>query len=491
LVLGDYSAYILIRYLQLVVATFAIYVVARHYADEAVAWLITIFFGSHVWLLRSLLWDYVDGSVVVYGLVGIALLLPRENEVKFHVGAGIAFSLVANGNPMGLVVPAAYVATWFIERTGQSQISKCKSILSCLTGVAFGYTILIVAMLIIDPRAGWSFERLTLGAISWLLAGGAGSWFLSLTDIFLREGVYLSLILPFSVVVALVAVKFSDRGESRRKALGALAFAANTAAIFLVFHFVLGTGVLRYIFTLVYALPASIVAFSALIGRWKPASARPVIVTGVVFLIVQFSFWAVSGRLPSEESPHQLKMILLMSVLAVGGLAALAVMAKSTRRYTRFALLTLAVFFASNVFFLRADTARVFGDSSSRETEWDVRDGALYLQRFIAKRVPRNEPIRFWYGTRDEYLNAVQATHLWLSSRLSWPVDAQMPAIDSAVMNRLKTEAHYVAILGNDGEAASALEALRTSGVSVDVVSRGEFRGKAWPGYIVVLAKVR
>src|SRR5262249_6036746 len=72
--------YYVIRYIQLVAAMAAIYAIGRRYTVMPATWFITVFFSTHVWLLREVLWDYYDGSVVIFALVGLALLLPREKE---------------------------------------------------------------------------------------------------------------------------------------------------------------------------------------------------------------------------------------------------------------------------------------------------------------------------------------------------------------------------------------------------------------------------
>lgn len=489
-VFDDYAAYILVRYLQLVAATYAIFVIARHYANEPVAWLTTVFFCSHVWLLRSLLWDYVDGTVVIYALIGIAFLLPRSNEQWTHIGAGVAFAWAANGNPMSLVIPAGYAATWFIERIDRHLQANLKSILASITGFALGYVLLMLAMLIIDPRSGWSFELVTFGAVSSLLSGGASSWFSELGDIFLKLGFYQPLTLPLFLAFSFVAIIYADSSAERRKAFGSFAFMATTTCIFLIFHFVLVTGALGYFFSLIYALPASIVALSSLLGRWRPKSSQSVIYVGGLFVAAQSAvWWSASHTLPILLQNH-FEIVLTLTTSALCALAGLAIF-KTRLKAGLFATTVLIVLLASNAFFLRKDTALIYGDSTQRQTEWDVRSGALYLQRFIAQHVPPKDPIRFWYGPRDPYLNSVQSAHLWLTSRLSWPADAQMPKIDDAVKRRIREESRYIAILGDDGEVNAAVAALRAADTGFEIVTRGEFKGRTWPGYVVVLGVVK
>lgn len=489
-VFDDYTAYILVRYLQLVAATFAIFAIARHYANEPVAWLTTVFFCSHVWLLRSLLWDYVDGTVVVYALIGIALLVPRNDERWTHFGAGVAFAWAANGNPMSLVIPAGYATTWLIERFDRPLQKILKSIFASVTGFALGYALLMLAMLVTDPRAGWGFELVTFGAVSSLLSGGASNWYNDLGNIFLKFGFYQPLTLPFFLAVSFVAIIYAESNDERRKAFGAFAFVTATTCIFLTFHFVLVTGALGYFFSLIYALPASIVALSSLLGKWKPRSSRSVIFIGCLFVALQFLVWRSAPHILPILLPYQFEVLLTLATSALCILIGLTIF-KAKLGPGLFAATVLIVLLASNAFFLRKDTAPIYGDSSQRQTEWDVRDGALYLQRFIAQHVPRKDPVRFWYGTRDPYLNSVQSAHLWLTSRLSWPADAPMPQIDDAVRKRIREETRYIAVLGDDVEVEAAVAALRAEDSGFRVITQGEFKGRAWPGYVVVLGVVK
>ena len=497
--LGDHAGYLFLRYLLLVAATIATYVIARHYANELAAWFVALFICAHVWLLRELLWDYYDGSVVTYALIGLALLLPRKGESRAHFGAGFAFAWAANGNPMGLAIAATYAPTWFIERSGRPLSGKLQSMLAAIAGFIIGYGVLVLAMLQIYPGAGWSFDRVTMGMLSFLMSGGGTNWFMSLSDLIFTRLSYKPLILPFFAIISVLGVFFADRDDPvmRRRSLGALVFMFATASVFCVFHFVLHWGIIGFSYYLIYALPACLVALSALIGQWKPTFNRLVAVAVAVFFSMQFAFWFNAHHLFTRASdlirPSDLffPIVISLMALAVAGLLFLAAVARRRPKGLASFSTILLVLFSSNAFFVDAFSAQIFrGDD--RELEWDVRNGALYLQRFIAKRVPAQDPVRFWYGTRDRYLNSVQSVHLWGFSRLSAPVasEAQMPMIDSAVKERLLA-AKYVAILGTDVEIDAAFNAMATAGVVANIIDRGEFNGRQWPGYKVLLIAIK
>lgn len=495
---GDHAGYYLIRYILLMATTTSIYTIARRYSKPSGAWFVTLFFSTHVWLLHEVFWDYYDASVVAFALVGLALLLPRANETLAHIGAGFAFAWAANGNPMGLVIAALYAPTWLIDRRNLPWPKILKSLSAASVGFVLGYGTLIVAMRRLYPESGWRFDEVTLDMLGYMLTGGGTNWFVSLSTIFLDRNLYETLIFPFFLGVSACGLLASLRGSNadRWNAVGAASFVTLTAAFFAVFHFILHWGVLALHYYLVYALPAGILATSAFIGQWRPqGSLRPIVIAAAAFFVVHCAFWFNAHRLlpsPTERSTLLLPIALSMMAIAFVSLGWLAVISAKRMHKLTPAILFLTALLSSNAFFLQYGFAQLFGNGDRRQFEWDVRDGSLYLQRFVAARVPTRAAIRFWYGNRDVYLNSVQSVHLWGFSRLSSPTpsDAQMPALDDGVRKHLAS-ARYVAILGSDSEIETAQRALREDGIRVDVVARGSFKGRSWPGYDVLLLAIQ
>ncbi|MGQ0581538.1 MAG: hypothetical protein ACT4O6_06355 [Reyranella sp.] len=495
---GDHAGYYLNRYILIVATTVSIYMIARRYSKPPAAWFVTLFFSTHVWLLHQIFWDHYDASVVVFALVGLALLLPRANETLAHIGAGFAIAWAANGNPMGLVIAALYAPTWLIDRRKLPWPKTLKSVTAACVGFVLGYGVLILAMKLLYPDGGWRFEEVTLAMLGYLLTGGGTNWYVSLSTIFLDRSMYESLIFPFFLGVTACGLLASLRGSAadRWNAVGAASFVVLTATFFAVLHFILRWGVLALHYYLIYALPAAILATSALIGQFRPqGSHRSIVIAAVAFLVVHWAFWFNAHRLfPSltERSPYLLPIALSMMAIAflsLGWLAATT--AKQMQKLTP-AILFLIALLSSNAFFLQYGFARIFGNDDRRQLEWDIRDGSLYLQRFVAARVPTTAAIRFWYGNRDVYLNSVQSAHLWGFSRLSSPTqsEAQMPSLDDGVRTRLAS-ARYIAILGSDFEIETALRALQGDGIRMDVVARGSFKGRSWPGYDILLLAIQ
>ncbi len=496
---GDQAGYYLIRYVLLVATTASIYTIARRYSKPPAAWFVTLVFSTHVWLLREVFWDYYDASVVAFALVGLALLVPRANETLAHIGAGFSFAWAANGSPMGLVIAALYAPTWLIDRRDLPWPKTLKALAAAGAGFVLGYGALIFTMRRLYPESGWRFDEVTLDMLSYLLTGGGTNWFMSLSTIFFDRYLYETLIFPFFLGVAACGLLASLRGSNtdRWNATGAASFVVLTATFFAVLHFILNWGVLALHYYLIYALPACIIATSALIGQWRPQGSqhRIVFFAAAAFLILHCAFWINAHRLfpsPTERSPLILPIALSMMAIAFASLGWLAVIGAKRMNKLTPAILFLVAILASNAFFLQYGFAQLFGSSDRRQVEWDVRDGSLYLQRFVAARVPPRSAIRFWYGNRDVYLNSVQSAHLWGFSRLSSPApsDAQMPAIDDSVRKQLDI-ARFVAILGTEAEIEAAQAALGNAGLKTDLVARGTFRGRDWPGYDVLLLAIK
>lgn len=505
---GDYAGYIGVRYVQLVAATLSIYVIARHYGSTLPAWFVVLFFCSHVWLLRALLWEHYDGTVVVYALVGLALLLPRKVEVWHHFGAGFVFAWAINGNPMGLVIAAAYGPTWLIERSDRPLRSNLASIGAAIAGLTIGYGLLVAGMMSVNPNAGWDFDKATFAMIGWIASGGAANWFMTFKEIFLVNRFFQSLALLLFIGLAVIALFNSEGSQERRKATGALAFVTSMTAIYLIFHFGLKAGALSVPFYLSFSLPACVVALSSLLGQWRPTKGWRTGAIFALFFSIQFIFWLNADLLPIEFDhrtydnpnaprfetmrPATLEVVLPLMCLSFAGLFACVLFRRVRRHPKLFPILIMGILLTSNALFLRIDTVRVFGEPSRRDIEWDVRNGAVFLQNVIAKSVPRGALVRFWYGTGDSKLDLVQSGQLWLWSRLSHfgESDAQMPKLDDGVRVRLKA-AQYIAILGDTSEIDAALRALDQDGIHVEIIDKDKYRGKTWGGYEVVVGSLK
>jgi hypothetical protein len=480
---GDQVGYYAVRYLELVLAMAAIHVIARHYANEIVAWLLAIFFCSHVFLLRSFLWDHYEATVVVLALVAIALTLPRPGDNRWaHVAAGFAFAWAINGNPSALVIAAAWFPAWLIERWHQPLRDKLRLILAGLLGATVGQGALFALIMAVTPDGRWELWQITIDVTGLMLAGSGARFFVPLREIVLDRQSYEPLLFAFAVAASAVAVvlAWNGEGERRRQALAALAFASVMTLAFAVLH-ALSVAVLSLFYYIVYLLPAVLVSLAVLMSHWRPASLRSAIVAAIAFFVVQGVFWAVASSLLSA-----LNAVSLITVV-VAGLALLPWL-----RGRAFAVGMFAVLFASNAFFLEPAFALVYGGESRRALEWDVRNGAAYLQDFVARQAPAPAPVRFWYSPRDPNFNSVQSVHLWGHSRLagSGPADAQLPALDRGAQERLTGRRHLF-IYGSEAEIDAAYKAIQALVPSARIAGRGEFRGREWPGFSVVHVTLR
>jgi hypothetical protein len=494
---GERAGYYVVRWLELAVAMVAIHRIARHYADEIAAWFLAVFFCSHAWFLRSLLWDHYEATVVVYALIGIALSLPGErNDWRRHVAAGVAFVLAINGNTMGLVIAGAYFPPWLIERWHWSRSDKLRLIGAGIAGAVTAQAALIAVAIAITPTENWDLIGNIVQVVANLLATSGVHYFKSLGDLVVVRQVYQPFVMPFAILAAAVAVALGDRRdpERRRRALGALAFASMMTLAFAALHW-LKVGVVSLFYYVIYTLPAVLMALAALAGSWgagswRIADRRAALIGGAVFLVAHGAFWFGAHDLIAGESKAIMPFALPMTVVAFGALAALLMSAHLGRAITIATL--LVALFASNGFFLQPNFTLVYGGGERRTTEWDVREGSLHLLTFVAERVPRREPLRFWYSKRDDNMNTVQSAHMWGISRLGFPADsnAMFPDLDVAAREDLARTRHLM-ILGDAAEIAAALGRIRAAGFPAEVAGQGEFRGRQWPGFSIMHVTLR
>ena len=483
--LGDTLGYYVIRYILLALTVGSIYRIARHYTTEYPAWLISIFFSSHVWLLSEVLWDHYSGTVLVCALVSIALLLPSRHEITSHALAGVAAALAANGNPVGLFIVLAFGPAWLIERRGQpwKRVAFCLG--AAVAGFALCYSMLILSMVILYPGASWQFDQTTLDMLSYLFSGGGANWFNNLRQIFVDLSLYETLIFPFFLALSIAAVLANWRAgpDERRKAIAAASFVVLMVLFFAVFHFVLRWGVLSLHYYLCYFMPAAVLATASLIGKRRFSRGRTAIaVVALLLLATHFALWRELAALPFAFE------LITLSFCSLGWLLVTAALNKA-QGVTAIFVLLIAIF-SSDAFFNGQRFKRLYGADPVNDIEWDVRNGALYMSRFIAQEVPGGAPVGFWYSARDYQLNAVQSTHLWGYSRVAGTAagDAPMPAVDVAAREKLK-KSKYIALLGTEDEIQAGVAALATAGFATSQAAHGQFQGHNWPGYRILLLR--
>jgi hypothetical protein len=212
------------------------------------------------------------------------------------------------------------------------------------------------------------------------------------------------------------------------------------------------------------------------------------------FFVLHFAFWrwAYQYNLAAQSGQSTLLIrlavpLVIVSFVSVGLFAAMA--ARSRKTPMQAIVLAIALL-SSNAFFDQGAFTQMLGTREQHDFEWDVRDGALYFRRFIAKDVSSGTPINFWYGTRDNQFRSMNYMYLG-AGRVSdmSGAGAQMPAIDATVRDRLAT-GKYIAVLGDEREIEGGTFAIKAAGMSFDIVSRGEFTGRSWAGYRVVLLRM-
>jgi hypothetical protein len=126
--------------------------------------------------------------------------------------------------------------------------------------------------------------------------------------------------------------------------------------------------------------------------------------------------------------------------------------------------------------------------------QWDVYEGAAFLERFVSAHLRSDQPVWFWYSNdnRHEEINSVQSVFLWEYSRLasSQMRGDGMPFVNQAFIDRASS-APYVVLLGlTVDEIEGGLQALRQAGFTYKELARQRFEGKVW-GYTADLISLK
>jgi hypothetical protein len=124
--------------------------------------------------------------------------------------------------------------------------------------------------------------------------------------------------------------------------------------------------------------------------------------------------------------------------------------------------------------------------SERNRLEWDVYEGAVFLEKFVSARLRPDQVVGFWYSNEKGHaeINSVQSVFLWGYSRLAsvTPGDPGMPLINQEFTARV-AGTPYVVLLGlTPDEIESGLQALRQAGFTYKELQRQRFEGRAW-GY--------
>jgi hypothetical protein len=494
---GLEPGYFALRFVALAAAAGSAYALATRYFSVTVGLLTCAWLCLVPWLGRSLLTTYFDGVACVYLLAGIALAVaPKQLRASGQFAAGVMFALAVNCNLALAGVIAMFMPAWAHLQQGHGLARIAREALVIAGGFVFTYLCLIVGMRVAYPQFGWFFESTTFRVAFELSGGTAANWFVPLGHI-IKNPEYSYLLIPagYAAVAAVLSSrsllssegKILDR-EQRNFVIASAMFLLGVIALVLGLHLFLRAGWLSFYYYFIYFLPASMLA---LIGSIGVAEAR---LGADKFRMVAFGnialigvIWLAEPRVPAIWTHLDLGIVGVSFCVT----ATLVAFASWSRAAAAAACVTTGLMIIPLSIYLLQKTDPFLGilaapPSERSKLEWDVYEGAVFLEKFVSAHLRPDQVVGFWYSNEKGHteINSVQSVFLWGYSRLGSVKrgDPGMPLIDQEFTARV-VRTPYVVLLGlTADEIESGLQALRQAGFTYKELQRQRFEGKAW-GY--------
>jgi hypothetical protein len=494
---GLQGGYLAFRLLALASAVAAVFAIGMRFYGYAPAILAAVWLSFVPWLPRSLFWTYPDGIAVVYLLVGIAfLIVPTKRRLAYHFAAGAAFALAINCNLILLAYCGLLGPGWgfFYRREGIVWLARAL----CALAVGFFATYLLMTLLLYVqfPAYGFLFELVSIRTAISLIGGEGLAWYQPLSSI-IWQGKNFTLLIPVTFVfAALSLVTQCSRIERTQTSdtdfeVFAVSYLASIIGFSLLLHFGFQDASLSQAHYISYFVPGSVLALIVLGGAIERRGGRvlgkAVVFGGAALILLGWLAHPVLPHLKITESWY-----FWLAVAAVTVVAALAL-----RRIAAVSVVLLAgaVLLSSSLFQAGSKFYDIRDSRSESKLEWDVYDGAIFLQQFVNAHIPpRARSIGFWYSGKEEFrwevLNSIQSVYLWKATRV-FPMSAPgMPSVDEQFRNDVAGR-RFLFLLGlSDAETNSGLAALEAADLPFREVSRAHFQGQLWE-YTAVLVEMK
>ena len=117
---GCGAGYIILRNIFLLCAIFSTHrICMRFYSSVKLSIFFSCFILFHPWLLRSLLWNYVDGFSIIYALISVSIFIApnlKRTKISYFL-SGVFLMLSLNCNPFVLIPLCACMLSWLIVRS--------------------------------------------------------------------------------------------------------------------------------------------------------------------------------------------------------------------------------------------------------------------------------------------------------------------------------------------------------------------------------------
>jgi hypothetical protein len=494
---GDSAGYVLLRFVALAAALGSLWSIARRYYGTRVAAFCLVLFALHPVLVRSLLWDHIDGFAITYLLVGAACLIGiRPNPGPLLcAAAGACLALATNCHPLTFAVGAIALPSWLVLQP--SDISIRQRVLSvAIVGAGFlSVTVLLALVLHFELPTGTPFyDSTSVGTALQLLRGGAAPWFNPWSVLSLAYRFFA--LTPLALAVMLAGVCLTSGGKDNLAqpslCIAALVYAAGMYAFFVTLHLVFKFGVFSWFFVQTYLFPATAFCVICAVGEGaRRAGARAgtlLVGAGAVSVVAWLLLRSAIG------------LVAVVPFSIIGAIAALAmIVVFASRRAPQIALAAvLAACIASPITAYRAgnDYLRLHV-RRYQPTEVAAYHTAVHLMQIIGTLPDRDRSLVFWYpGKGSERnlvsLDSVQSVYLWGYTRLpdAGFGPASEPRLDAPSRKRALETARIVLLGHRQSDIDGMRRALDEAGIATRPVRSDRFEESGLSCFTVVLDRL-
>jgi hypothetical protein len=488
--LGPELGYIAVRYIMLLVACSSLFMIVRRFFGVVPALYSALLIAFSPWYLRSITWEYVDGSAITYLFAGLACILAPVRPRRLHyLAAGALLALATNSNLYSLAIAGAFVPSLIYLR--HEEPFRLLLVDACMAAVGFvlAYCGLALVLSTIYPGLGLLFEMFTVKVASGLLAGGSESWFEPLgTYVFAKRNYFV--LAPALVLVSGLSVLAANRGAGPRPdgkhARAMIAFTLYlglVVAVYLVNHFAFHSPRITRFYYFSYAVIPVYLVLSAVMGTLCNQLGRALLVPLMLFAAATtLLIWHLNTNNVFANVIPLAGYIMIGIALVLGALL--------SNRFPALGLVS-ALLAASMLpgFFYRDSGSGVYENLQDKENAAMQRDaylGAIELIHAVERYAPPSKgSISFWYDNKSHPLIGIQSTYLFGYSRVPGP----FAVVDADVKSFLATKAVLVLLGLSEAELQEARQSLDKADVKVSVLKGGRYQGKVW-GYDYVILEL-
>ncbi|HEX9366960.1 MAG TPA: hypothetical protein VF921_10040 [Vicinamibacterales bacterium] len=420
---GESAGYVLLRFVALAAALGSLWAIAHRYYGARVAGFCLVLFALQPVLVRSLLWDHIDGFATTYLLAGAVCLIGISSNPGpvLCAAAGACLALATNCYPLTVVVGALFLPAWLVLQPSGTSMRR-RVVRVAIAGAGFlSVAVLLALVLYVELPTGSPFyDSTSVGIALRLLGGGAAEWFHPWSA--LSPASRLLVLTPPFLAVMLVVVCLASGGRrglaQPSLCIAALLYFAGVYAFCVTMDVGFKVGVFSYFYLQTYLFPATAFCVICAVGE---CATRVGTTAGI--LLAGAAGLSVAAWLLIRWAVDLVAGVPLWIIGAVGALALIAVL--MSRRAPRIALAAVLAAciawpitaYRSGGEYLRLHVRRY------RPPEIATYHAAVHLIRIIGDLPDRDKSLVFWYpekggGRTVMSLDSVQSVYLWGYSRL-------------------------------------------------------------------------